>query len=158
MKPFGGGREDRGSLAVPRCIKCSRNVLVLVRAACLVLVVATALCSAGVYIDISHSPRSAAGHVDLSPDYCRSGLKLRRSLRVALHSFLLSLGRVGVVEASIIPVATPRILAAANDGEQQQMVEVVVALADPPHSNSQQQQHSRRLILLPIGAKVLLPV
>jgi hypothetical protein len=38
------------------------------------------------------------------------------------------------------------------------MVEVVVALADPPHSNSQQQQHSRRLILLPIGAKVLLPV
>jgi hypothetical protein len=52
----------------------------------------------------------------------------------------------------------PRILAAANDGEQQQMVEVVVALADPPHSNSQQQQHSRRLILLPIGAKVLLPV
>jgi hypothetical protein len=79
-------------------------------------------------------------------------------LRVALHSFLLSLGRVGVVETSIIPVATPRILAAANDGEQQQMVEVVVALADPPHSNSQQQQHSRRLILLPIGAKVLLPV
>jgi hypothetical protein len=43
-------REDRGlGFAVPRCTKWSRNVVVLVRAASLVVAV-VAICSAGVYI------------------------------------------------------------------------------------------------------------